>query len=178
MKPSQSLFMVFLLPILMVVLPVALLLGLATYTIKEQSLQSYQLQSNDLDTLVQMATFDRQLGDLHQRMSEVFSRAEATDLGAMQRYSEYGLINQELSRIGDSIDQLAASPLIFDLSQESADTLQRAFREYRRFVSMANEAATLNQGDPGYYLQEAQRHFSTFSLFSQQIFEALTQRAS
>jgi len=178
MKPSQSLFMVFLLPILMVVLPVALLLGLATYTIKEQSLQSYQLQSNDLDTLVQMATFDRQLGDLHQRMSEVFSRAEATDLGAMQRYSEYGLINQELSRIGDSIDQLAASPLIFDLSQESADTLQRAFREYRRFVNMANEAATLNQGDPGYYLQEAQRHFSTFSLFSQQIFEALTQRAS
>ncbi|WP_404472892.1 EAL domain-containing protein [Vreelandella venusta] len=178
MKPSQSLFMVFLLPILMVVLPVLLLLGLATQVIKAQSLQNYQLQSNDLDTLVQMATFDRQLGDLHQRMSDVFSQAEETDIGAMQRYSEYGLINQELSRIGESIDQLTTSPLIFDLSQESADTLQRAFHAYRRFVSMANEAATLNQGDPGFYLQEAQRHFTTFSLFSQQIFEALTQRAS
>ncbi|MFI2818393.1 putative bifunctional diguanylate cyclase/phosphodiesterase [Vreelandella piezotolerans] len=178
MKPSQSLFMVFLLPILMVILPVALLLGLATYVIKEQSLQNYRLQSNDLETLVQMATFDRQLGDLHQRMSEVFSRAEATDLDTMQRYAEYGRINQELSRIGESVDRLSSSPLILDLSQESAATLQRAFYEYRRFVNMANEAATLNQGDPVFYLQEAQRHFTTFNLFSQQIFEALTHRAS
>ncbi|KFC51082.1 hypothetical protein DK37_27750 [Halomonas sp. SUBG004] len=95
----------------MVILPVALLLGLATFMIKEQSLENYRLQSNDLETLVQMATFDRQLGDLHQRMSEVFSRAEATDLGTMQRYAEYGRINQELSRIGGkrrSAVQLAA----------------------------------------------------------------------
>ncbi|MCP1317320.1 bifunctional diguanylate cyclase/phosphodiesterase [Halomonas sp. 707B3] len=178
MKPSQSLFMVFLLPVLIVVLPVLLLLVLATQVIKEQSLQNYQLQSDDLDTLVQMATFDRQMGDLHQRMTEVFSRAEETSLSAMQRYSEYGLINQELTAIGESIDQLAASPLIFDLSKGSADTLQRAFHQYQRFASMANESATLNQGDPGFYLQEAQRHYNTFSLFSQQIFEALTQRAS
>ena len=105
MKPSQSLFMVFLLPVLIVVLPVLLLLVLATQVIKEQSLQNYQLQSDDLDTLVQMATFDRQMGDLHQRMTEVFSRAEETSLSAMQRYSEYGLINQELTAIGESIDQ-------------------------------------------------------------------------
>ena len=35
MKPSQSLFMVFLLPVLIVVLPVLLLLVLATQVIKE-----------------------------------------------------------------------------------------------------------------------------------------------
>ncbi|WP_404375876.1 hypothetical protein [Vreelandella aquamarina] len=58
MKPSQSLFMVFLLPVLMVVLPALILLALATQVIKEQSQQNYQLQSNDLDTLVQMATFN------------------------------------------------------------------------------------------------------------------------
>lgn len=178
MKPSQSLFMVFLLPVLMVVLPAMLLLALATQVLKEQSLQNHQLQSNDLDTLVQMATFDRQLSDLHQRVTEVLSQATDTNLSAMQRYSEYGIINLELSRIGQSIDQLAASPLIYDLSHESADTLQRAFFDYRRFVDMANEAATLNQGDAGYYLREAQQYFTTFNLFSQQIFEALTQRAS
>ncbi|MCL5426741.1 MAG: EAL domain-containing protein [Gammaproteobacteria bacterium] len=178
MKPTQSLLMMFLLPILMVILPLSLMLALATQLIKEQSLQNFHLQADDLETLVEMATFDRQLSDLHQRITEVFSRAEVINIGAMQRYSEYGLINQELNQIGERIDHLATSPLIYDLSQNSADTLQRAFQQYQLFISMANEAATLNQGDPGFHLQEAQRHFTTFTLFSQQIFEALTQRAS
>nr|KFC49823.1 hypothetical protein DK37_28070 [Halomonas sp. SUBG004] len=141
--------------------------------IKEQSLENYRLQSNDLETLVQMATFDRQLGDLHQRMSEVFSRAEATDLGTMQRYAEYGRINQELSRIGESVDRLSNSPLILDLSQESAATLQRAFYEYRRFVNMANEAATLNQGDPVFICKKpnviSRRSTSFLSKFSRRL---------
>ncbi|MDP3533824.1 MAG: EAL domain-containing protein [Halomonas sp.] len=178
MKPSKSLLMVFLLPILMIVLPAVLLLIIALQVSQEESLQNHQLQSNDLDTLVQMATFDRQLGDLHQRMTDVLSRVEDINLNAMQRYAEYGVINQELTQISNNIDRLATSPLIFDLSQESADALQRVFHQYRSFISMANEAATLNQGEPSFYLQEAQHHFTTFNLFSQQIFEELTLRAS
>lgn len=94
MKPSKSLLMVFLLPILMIVLPAVLLLIIALHVSQEESLQNHQLQSNDLDTLVQMATFDRQLGDLHQRMTDVLSRVEDINLNAMQRYAEYGVINQ------------------------------------------------------------------------------------
>lgn len=178
MKPAQSLLMMFLLPILMVILPLFLMLAFATQLIKEQSLQNFHLQSDDLDTLVQMATFDRQLGDLHQRIIDVFSRDEETNVGAMQRYSEYTVINQKLNQIGESIDHLVTSPLIYELGQESVDTIQRAFQQYQHVISMANEAATLNLGDPGLHLQAAQHHFTTFSLFSQQIFEALTQRAS
>ena len=177
MKPTRSLLIVFLLPILMVILPLFLILMLATQVVKEKSLQNYQLQSNDLTTLVQMATFDRKLSDLHQRITEVLNRVAVANLGAMQRYTEYNLINQELNKVGQNIDQLATSPLIADLSPESAVTLQRAFHQYQLFINMANGAATLNQSDPGFFLQEAHNHFSTFTLFSQQIFETLTQRA-
>ncbi len=42
---------------------------------------------------------------------------------------------------------------------------------------MANESAARELGDPALFLKEAQNHFNTFTLFSQQIFEALTLRA-
>lgn len=78
--------MVFLLPILMVILPLFLLLTLATPVLKEQSLQNFQHQSDGLNTLMQMATFDRQRSDLQQRITVVLSRATASDLGTMQLY--------------------------------------------------------------------------------------------
>jgi diguanylate cyclase (GGDEF)-like protein len=178
MKPTQSLMMIFILPILMVVVPVLLMLALATPVLKEQSLQNYHLQSDDLDTLAKMATFDRQLSHLHQRMTSVFSSAKATELNTSQRYVEYNAINQEFNQTGRLIDQLASSPLIVDLSPQTADSLIHAFSQYQHFINMANEAIALDQGDPSVYLQEAQHHFTTFTLFSQQIFEALTQRAN
>lgn len=178
MKPTRSLLIVFLLPILMLILPLLLILVLTTQAIKEQSLQNYRLQSNDLKTLVQMATFDRKLSDLHQRITEVLNRAIMTNLSAMQRYTEYTLINQELNKVGQSIDDLTTSQLILDLTPENALTLQRAFHQYQLFTNMANGTATLNQSDPAFFLQEAHNNFSTFTLFTQQIFEALTQRAS
>ncbi|CEP34636.1 MULTISPECIES: putative bifunctional diguanylate cyclase/phosphodiesterase [unclassified Halomonas] len=177
MKSTQSLLMVFLLPILMVVLPALLLLSISMKVLEEKSLQSNLLQSNDLDTLVQMATFDRQLSDLHQRITNLLIDTEETQLSATQRYSSYSQIAQELTQIGQRVDSLASSPLLIDLSQDSAAALQRTFLQYQRFVSMANESAARELGDPSLFLKEAQTHFNTFTLFSQQIFEALTLRA-
>ncbi|MGP9767968.1 putative bifunctional diguanylate cyclase/phosphodiesterase [Halomonas sp. AOP13-D3-9] len=177
MKSTQSLLMVFLLPILMVVLPALLLLSIAMKVLEEQSVQSNLLQSNDLDTLVQMATFDRQLSELHRRITNLLIDTEETELSTTQRYAAYSEIAQELTQIGQRVDNLATSPLLIDLSQDSATVLQRAFRQYQRFVSMANESAARELGDPARFMTEAQTHFNTFTLFSQQIFEALTLRA-
>ncbi|CAD5256638.1 MULTISPECIES: putative bifunctional diguanylate cyclase/phosphodiesterase [Halomonadaceae] len=177
MKSTQSLLMVFLLPILMVVLPALLMLTIAMKVLEEQSQQSNLLQTNDLDTLVQMATFDRQLSDLHQRITALLIDTEVTKLSTSQRYTAYSQIAQELNQIGQSVDTLATSPLLIDLSQDSTAALQSAFRQYQRFVSMANESAARELGDPALFLKEAQNHFNTFTLFSQQIFEALTLRA-
>ena len=178
MKPTQSLLMVFLLPILMVVLPTLLLLTIAMNVLEKQSLKSHQLQSNDLDTLIQMAMFNHQLSDLHQNITNALIEAEQSQLTTAQRNTEYNRLTQELSQIGNSVATLAISPLIADLNKERATDFQQEFSQYQRFVSMANEAATLQQGDPAFFLEEAQSHFNQFTLFSQQIFEALTERAS
>lgn len=177
MKPSQSLLMVFLLPILMLVLPALLLLISATAMFQEQLLQNRAQQLKDLDALTHMAAFDRKLIKLHQRITHVFSETESANLDTMQRYAEYTLIRQELAYIEESINQLVTSDLIDDLGHSDDVALLSAFNQYQRFVGMANESATLNQSELGYFLQETQQNFNTFLLFSQQVFEVLTQRA-
>ena len=130
MKPTQSLLMVFLLPILMVVLPTLLLLTIAMNVLEKQSLKSHQLQSNDLDTLVQMAMFNHQLRDLHQNITNALIEAEQSQLTTAQRNTEYNRLTQELSQIGNSVATLAISPLIADLNKERASDFQQEFSQY------------------------------------------------
>ena len=112
MKSTQSLLMVFLLPILIVVLPALLMVTIAMKVLEEQSQQSNLLQTNDLDTLVQMATFARQLSDLHQRITALLIDTEVTKLSTSQCYTAYSQIAQELNQIGQSVDTLATSPCL------------------------------------------------------------------
>ncbi|MFN2410266.1 MAG: putative bifunctional diguanylate cyclase/phosphodiesterase [Halomonas sp.] len=178
MKPTQSLIAFFLLPVVMIVVPAFVLGMLALNIAKEKALDSHETQSNDLATLVEMATFERRLGALHERLVEVLTEADNDQLSEFASYDDYSKINLRLNEIGDRIEHLASSGLIDGLQTESAETLLSAFQEYRRFIDMASEAATLNQEDTGLYLQEAEQNFNRFLIFTQRTFEALTQRAN
>ncbi|QNI04115.1 EAL domain-containing protein [Halomonas sp. SH5A2] len=178
MKPTQSLIVFFLLPVLMFVVPAFVLGMLALSIAREQSLDSHQTQSRDLANLVEMATFERRLGALHERLSQVLVEADNDQLSAFDSYSEYSQIHLKLNEMGERIEDLASSSLIDSMHAESAETLLIAFQEYRRFIEMANEAATLNQGDISFLMQEAETNFNRFMILTQRTFEALTERTS
>ena len=178
MKPTQSLLMVFLLPMLMIILPAFVMGGLALNVARGQSLDSHLTQSADLDTLVEMASFERRLGALNDRLSQVLDASDNNRLSLLERQDEFSQINLQLDDMEVRIDHLATSGLIDDLATDSATTLQQAFQEYRYFIEMANEAITLDQSNVGIYMQEAQNHFNRFLRRTQRTFEAITQRAS
>ncbi|KPQ21932.1 putative bifunctional diguanylate cyclase/phosphodiesterase [Halomonas sp. HL-93] len=178
MKPTQSLLMVFLLPVLMIIVP-ALILGAFALTIaREKALDSYRIQSADLATLVEMANFERRLGNLHESLTQALNESKNNHPSKLDRYSEYSYIDLQLDEMGERIEHLAGSGLIDDLHADNAETLLLSFQEYRRFIDMANEAATLNQNNVGDFMQEAEANFNRFIIFTQRTFEALTERAN
>ena len=178
MKPTQSLIMFFLLPVLMIIIPALILGGLALTLAREKALESHRIQSADLATLVEMANFERRLGGLHESLVQALDESRDNQLSKLDRYSEYSYIDQQLDEIGERIEHLSTSGLIDDLHADNAETLLLSFQEYRRFIDMANEAATLNQNNVGDFLQEAEANFNRFIIFTQRTFEALTERAN
>ncbi|MCO7247843.1 GGDEF domain-containing phosphodiesterase [Halomonas sp. Mc5H-6] len=178
MKPTQSLIVFFLLPVLMFAVPAFVLGMLALNIAREQFLDSHQTQSQDLANLVEMATFERRLGALHERLSQVLAEADNDQLSAFDSYSEYSQIHLQLNEMGQHIKHLASSGLVNGLHADSAETLLSAFQKYRRFIEMANEAATLNQTDISFFMQEAETNFNHFMILTQGTFETLTERAS
>lgn len=178
MKPTRSLLMVFLLPLLIILVPALILGVLALNMAREHSLDSYRTQSDYLNTLVEMTAFERRSGALHERLTQLLDEAENDQLSAVKRDEEYSLINQELNDIDEQIDYFAETGLIDELSNGSAASLEHAFQEYRRLIDMANEAITLNQGDSTLLLQEAEANFNRFLIATQSILAALTQQAS
>jgi len=178
MKPTQSLIMFFLLPVLMIIVPALILGGLALTLAREKALESHRIQSADLATLVEMANFERRLGGLHESLVQALDESRDNQLSKLDRYSEYSYIDQQLDEIGERIEHLSTSGLIDDLHADNAETLLLSFQEYRRFIDMANEAATLNQNNVGDFLQEAEANFNRFIIFTQRTFEALTERAN
>ncbi|WP_089707710.1 hypothetical protein [Vreelandella arcis] len=151
MKPTRSLLMVFLLPLLIILVPALILGVLALNMAREHSLDSHRTQSDYLNTLVEMTTFERRSGALHERLTQVLDEAENDQLSALNREEEYSLINQELNDIGEQIDYFTEAGLIDELSNGSAASLEHAFQEYRRLIGMAYEAVTLNQGDSAFF---------------------------
>ncbi|NYS60457.1 putative bifunctional diguanylate cyclase/phosphodiesterase [Vreelandella salicampi] len=178
MKPTQSLLMVFLLPMLIIIVPTAALGLAALHGFKHQSAENHAMQRADLQTLTQMATFERELSELHQRVSSVLNDANQGELNSRERYVEYGTITEQLSALSHRVDTLTQSPLITDLYPQNAAALKAAFQEYQRFIEMANEATTLNQKEVMVYLREAQSNFNRFVMLTQHVLTGLTQRAS
>ncbi|MGM0823694.1 MAG: putative bifunctional diguanylate cyclase/phosphodiesterase [Pseudomonadota bacterium] len=162
----------------MIIVPALILGSLALTLAREKALESHRIQSADLATLVEMANFERRLGGLHESLVQALDESMDNQLSKLDRYSDYSYINLQLDEIGERIEHLATSGLIDDLHADNAETLLLSFQEYRRFIDMANEAATLNQNNVGDFLQEAEANFNRFIIFIQRTFEALTERAN
>ncbi|HAA45223.1 MAG: diguanylate cyclase/phosphodiesterase with PAS/PAC sensor(s) [Halomonas sp. 54_146] len=178
MKPTQSLLMVFLLPMLIIIVPTVALVMFALHGFKHHSAASYAMQRDDLQTLSQMATFERELSELHHRVSNALNDANQGQLSNRERVIEQSTIREQLTTLGSRIDTLAQSPLLADLAPQNTVALQSAFKEYQRFIQMASDATTLNQEEMRGYLRAAQANFTRFVMLTQHVFTGLTQRAS
>ncbi|MGS2742374.1 putative bifunctional diguanylate cyclase/phosphodiesterase [Halomonas sp. LS-001] len=172
MKPSRSLWLVFLLPMVIMVLPAVTMGPLTWQVFKEQSERNFTMQRADLSTLMQMATLEGELSEFHLQVNQAIRQT-----GGNAAALDQDAIGQQLDAIGQRVSRLAQSPLAIDVDQLNVTELQPIFDDYQHFTVMASQAIA-NQDNATSYLQQAQHHFNRFILSTQNRSTGLIQRAS
>ncbi len=178
MKPGRSLTTLFLLPALLVLAPALLLAYVAMSGLQGQIGQNHSRQVADLTTLQQAAEYERALAELHAQVIETLDLAHAGELDALARYRRHSAFVNALAELGQQVTELSESALLVDLNHGSAAAMLEAFGEYRRFIIMASDSATIDANTAQHYMLEAQGQFIRFSSLTHHFSAALAERAA
>lgn len=178
MQSSTRLLLLFLLPILIVVLPLLVAGGIAKQVFHHQLVEHNERQSSDLGSLAEAAELGQGFGEIHERATHVLHAAIAGELSSLQLYRAHTSLVDDLASMNPAVDALADSPLLIEINHGSAQALRSVFNEYREFIVVATEIAVVDQGTALHNLNEASERFIQFSRFNQRISERLATRAS
>lgn len=177
MKASRSILLLFFWPVLLVLL-VAIILGYwSLNTLKATYHDSHQLQFADIKVVQDSARFGQEIGALHQRVAAGIDDAISGKRNEVQLYFLHSDIVNQLAELNDKVNILANSELLHEVNHGSVMALREQFNEYRRFMIMATDIIAIDPNVAQNYVQQAQRHFIEFSVYTQRITQKLAERA-
>lgn len=177
MKAIQSLRLLLLLPLALVVIVAAAVLYTSLARLERQHDRADLEQHHDLGVIADAAEFSRRLGIIQKRMNVAMDGAISAELNELQLYRIHSTIVNELDSLSHVVEKLSTSQLVLDANHGSAQGLQNAFGEYQRFVIMSTDVLAVDPQIANSFLQQAQRHYLDFSIFTSRIEFLLAERA-
>ncbi len=177
MKASRNLQLLLLLPVSLVVLFALLFIYGSLSSVKTQYDLASAAQTRDLLVIEDAARFSHDIGQVQRQMATALEGAQAGILTELQLYRMHSVIVDDLDALGRRVRQLADSELVIDANHDSARGLLDEFESYRRFVIMSTDVIAVNPAVAVTFMEQAQRHFREFSIFSSRIVSLLSERS-
>ena len=177
MKAISSLKLLFLLPLTLILIVAVAVLYTSLSRLERQHDRADLEQHHDLGVIADAAEFSRRLGIIQKRMNVAMDGAISAELNELQLYRIHSTIVNELDSLSHVLKQLSTSELVLDANHGSAQGLQNAFAEYQRFVIMSTDVLAVDPQIANSFLQQAQRHYLDFSMFTSRSEFLLAERA-
>jgi len=163
MKRFNSTLFIFLLPAIFVAL-LAAAINLATLFIFSRNQQSVlSLVDRQVSVIAEASSLVVDFGHLHQVVSNVLDDASSGKLDEVAVYRIHSKIINDMAVLDQRIKILRKNVNELDLSSQEVNELQLNFDEYRNFVMMATDAATIDTKTATRYIVEAQQHYLSFA---------------
>ena len=177
MRAARTLRLLLVAPVVGILCIAALVYFLALNLLRNENQAAHLAQQQDLSVIAKAASFGRDIGLVQQGMYRALHGAMAGELNELQLYRMHSGIVEALAVLGVAVRELAASELVIDANHDSAKGLAEAFNEYRRFVIMATDVLAVDPAIAANFLDDAEQHFLSFSVYSNRITLLLAERA-
>ncbi len=178
MRSGRSFFLFLLLPIF---LAVFMSMGLnlwSLYRMKHQFGDITQNQSRNLQLVTEAANLSSDLARVQKRISQTLEAADAGSIDEGVIYGYHVEFVEAFAELGERISALAESEHALAVAKSDAEALVEHFNEYKNFIIMAGDIASIDPSRALSYISDSRAHFVAFAEGANRIAARLGQQVA
>lgn len=176
MKTNRARLLMLLLPVILVIVPAAFISFLSTQSIRQQFDTGNELQSQDLEVLVEAARLSEQMSQIHISLEDSVKEAISGRISAARLYRVHANAVNSLNRITERVKTLSQSKQLMGANPQDGVSLLDHFEKYRNLVIMTSDVSSIDPKAAIPFVDQAQVHFHDYSEIAFRISALLADR--